>query len=765
MFGSRLVGRWARQVLAMAAIILIAGTFFSTVPASAASSIEYSFTFANGQTISGTSQDNVAFLNNAGGTDADNPTGMEIHVSCSDKFPGGFGEKDGPDPALDSAWQISSFQISKVKDDGKVEKTCGSDDLGNPNNPAGIEKGKAYSFTFVNGQTISGVSEDNVAFLPNAGGTDANNPIGMEIHVSCSDDFPGGFGEKDGPDSTRDSAWQLASYRIDKIDKGEIKDSCSGSFTPPGPPPTPSIQIIKTVNGQDANVAPGPEIAVGDEAVLAYEVINTGTVTLQNVAVVDADLGLIPCPSTTLQPGDSFFCDEQSETVTEPGAVFMEASVSGTATISGAPALPAFNQGKGNYFTFVFTNGVVSSGFSDGNTAFLPDAGGTDPDNPIGVEVHVSCSDDYPGGFGEKDGPTPGRDAAVASYTIAKVKDGKVDKTCSDVLTPVSQTVTDDDPINFVAVLSTPDAPSIDLMKTVNGQDANSAPGPTFQVGDTITIGYKITNNGDTPLSDISVTDLTNGAVTCNPGTLAPGASFTCPSVTEVVTTPGNVFMEAVVEGTSPAGVTVTDDDPINFVVNPGDDPADPSIELVKFINGWDANNAPGPTFDQGSTATFGYRVTNNGDTTLNNIVVTDDTLGVITCPVTTLAPGARTFCSTTKVLNTPGGVFMEADVQGTSPAGTTVTDDDPVNFTVKPGDDPGTGPGSCTVEVSSTGEVVVSWTSVPNAHSYQVLRNGHWRVRTDQLSWTDAHPRSGAVYEVEAVFANEAKSTRTTCS
>ncbi len=46
---------------------------------------------------------------------------MQLHVSCSDVFPGGFGAKS--DPAATSQWMVNSIHIVKYKD-GVIEKEC-----------------------------------------------------------------------------------------------------------------------------------------------------------------------------------------------------------------------------------------------------------------------------------------------------------------------------------------------------------------------------------------------------------------------------------------------------------------------------------------------------------------------------------------------------------------------------------------------------------------------------------------------------------------
>ena len=49
------------------------------------------------------------------------------------------------------------------------------------------------------------------------------------------------------------------------------------------------------------------------------------------------------------------------------------------------------------------------------------------------------------------------------------------------------------------------------------------------------------------------------------------------------------------------------------------------ALNLVKFTNGQDANYAPGPILQVGSTATFTYAVSNTGNVVLTNVVLIDD--------------------------------------------------------------------------------------------------------------------------------------------
>ncbi len=47
-----------------------------------------------------------------------------MHLSCSDRFIGGWGETDGPDSILDPNWQIASYSISRYNANGFI-KSCG----------------------------------------------------------------------------------------------------------------------------------------------------------------------------------------------------------------------------------------------------------------------------------------------------------------------------------------------------------------------------------------------------------------------------------------------------------------------------------------------------------------------------------------------------------------------------------------------------------------------------------------------------------------
>jgi len=70
----------------------------------------------------------------------------------------------------------------------------------------------------------------------------------------------------------------------------------------------PAISIVKKVNGDDANTATGPLVAIGDTVNFEYIVQNTGNVTLSGITVTDNKGVNVTCPETELNPGVSMTC-------------------------------------------------------------------------------------------------------------------------------------------------------------------------------------------------------------------------------------------------------------------------------------------------------------------------------------------------------------------------------------------------------------------------------------------------------------------------
>jgi hypothetical protein len=74
-----------------------------------------------------------------------------------------------------------------------------------------------------------------------------------------------------------------------------------------------------------------------------------------------------------------------------------------------------------------------------------------------------------------------------------------------------------------------PVGPLVDIEKSTNGEDADTAPGPSIPVGSPVSWAYEVSNTGTVPLTGIVVSDDQGVSVACDGQTsLAPGASMTC---------------------------------------------------------------------------------------------------------------------------------------------------------------------------------------------------------------------------------------------
>lgn len=70
--------------------------------------------------------------------------------------------------------------------------------------------------------------------------------------------------------------------------------------------------------------------------------------------------------------------------------------------------------------------------------------------------------------------------------------------------------------------------PAVELETSTNGEDADSAPGPTLVVGAALIWEYRIANTGTVALTSVAVTDDKGVVVTCPQTTVAAGATMTC---------------------------------------------------------------------------------------------------------------------------------------------------------------------------------------------------------------------------------------------
>jgi hypothetical protein len=216
----------------------------------------------------------------------------------------------------------------------------------------------------------------------------------------------------------------------------------------------------------------------------------------------------------------------------------------------------------------------------------------------------------------------------------------------------------------------------IRIEKSTNGEDADEAPGPEIVLGDQVTWEYVVTNTGDVPLTNISVTDNQLGEISCPSTTLEPGESMTCKAngVAEL----GQYRNVGRVKGTAPDKTEVGDKDDSHYLgVESG---GKANIRIEKSTNGEDADSPTGPEIPVGAPVHWEYVVTNTGDVPLSGISVTDDQIGAIVCPSTTLEPGESMTCMAEGIAE-EGQYKNVGRVVAKDPDGNEVADKDPSHY------------------------------------------------------------------------------------
>lgn len=276
---------------------------------------------------------------------------------------------------------------------------------------------------------------------------------------------------------------------------------------------------------------------------------------------------------------------------------------------------------------------------------------------------------------------------ATAQYTItqADIDAGHVANTATVAgNAPNGDGVDDTDDRN---VFSTA-APHVTLTKTGSGAVAHA--------DDVVTYSFELVNDGAITLHDAIITDPLQGLSDLSyewpgePGVLAPGQSVTATATyaaTQDDVDAGQIVNTATGTGLTPAELPVTDDDTFTVVIASA-----PAIMLDK-----DAVYSAAPNGHAGGTITYSFTITNPGNVTLNDVVVTDPLPGlsdlVYTWPGAdgVLAPG-ETASATAEYTVTQADVDAArvdntAVVTGTAPddAEVTATDSHTVSVPAEP--------------------------------------------------------------------------------
>ncbi len=402
-------------------------------------------------------------------------------------------------------------------------------------------------------------------------------------------------------------------------------------------PPTAGIELVKSVTSIVDTTGDGV-IGAGDTVNYSFSVSNTGIVTLTDVVISDAMLGLTDAACVaTLLPGATATCSTTASHVLDQADVDaggVENTATTTATPPAATGLAPV--------TDVSDAGTTA----DANADPITDPGTVETLSPIGVLPNS--------------GTDPGEDPTTA------------------VVTPL---------------------PSIELVKsaiTLNDTDGNGFIG----VGETIEYSMTVTNTGNVTLAPVTITDATLGLTDAAcVASLAVGVTAPCDTtftytVTQADIDAGGVENTATAAGTPPASsglapVTDTSDtgttaaadpqpvadpagteteSPIGVLANDSGDPTDdpttvllsplPEIQLMKTVTAIDDTTGDG-VIGVGDTVNYSFSVTNTGNVNLAPVTVSDAKLGLTDAAcVDSLAIGASATCTTTATY-----VLTQADV------------------------------------------------------------------------------------------------------
>ena len=223
-------------------------------------------------------------------------------------------------------------------------------------------------------------------------------------------------------------------------------------------------------------------------------------------------------------------------------------------------------------------------------------------------------------------------------------------------------------------------APAISIAKGPDAQSVVSGGMASFTI--------RVTNTGDVTLTDVVVTDALAPACDRTKAEISALASMAPQAVVEYQCSLANVTAGftnvAIASGKPPVGPNVTADNDAAVTV-PGTPPPPPVVThpAIAIVKGPDAQ-----TVVSGGTATFQITVTNTGDVTLTDVVVTDalapgcSRTKAIIPALASMAPGASLNYSCT-LENVTAGFINVAIATGKPPTGPGVSANDSAPVTV----------------------------------------------------------------------------------
>ncbi|WP_191621435.1 beta strand repeat-containing protein [Marinihelvus fidelis] len=422
---------------------------------------------------------------------------------------------------------------------------------------------------------------------------------------------------------------------------------------------TDSNQDFATIDAQQSRTLGLQKMAnptqynmVGDIISYSFTVTNTGNVSLAGPVTVNDDQETVTCPAVTtvgnndanLDPGESVVCTA-SRTIDQ--ADINAGSVTNVATA----AADGVNSGQAQATVTANQNASLALSKSANPTTYAANGDQIVYTYQVQNDGNVSL----PGPITVSDDQTAGNQPAPTCPDVSTVgnNDGNLDPgeaiSCTATRT-ISDADLGVDSITNVANASAGQTMSNNSQATINNIQNlelvldKSADVATYNaVGNVITYSYLVTNQGNAPISNISLNDDQLGAISCPMGTLGAGASMTCEAtetIDQMHLDDGSItnIAQASGLGDGQEGEVLSNEDTVT--VN----------AVQRRTISLDKIGAPTTYSAVGDIITYDYTVTNTGNVTLNGpLVVVDDQIAMVTCPdVMEFAPGASVVCQAT---------------------------------------------------------------------------------------------------------------------
>ncbi len=452
------------------------------------------------------------------------------------------------------------------------------------------------------------------------------------------------------------------------VDAGVVSNTATASATGPdgsavtSAPARADVPVARssglrvTVSATVTDVDNDGRTDLGDTVLWAFQVRNTGTVTLTSLAVADPGAAPVSCPAGPLPPSATVTCLSTAPYAVGPADVTAgHVDTTATATAldpTGAVVTSDASAGSTPVAQHPDPALTTTALVDDVNGDYLIDRGdqirwsflvqNTGDATITGIRVSdplagpVSCPVTTLGS-GRSETCT------AAPYAISQ---GDVDAgVVTNTATATATTATGVRTVSNLSTTTTPVAqrPALALSATATARDVDRD--GWIDLGDTISWSFVVQNTGTTTLRSPAVSDPVAGPVACPVSALAPGASATCLARAPYVITQADVDANHV-RSTATASAADPAGHPVGSAPAPTYTPVYQFSALTLLVAGAVTDVDGDGTTGVGDTVTWSFTVRNAGSTTLYGLVVSAPSAGTVGCPLTTLPVGATTVCT-----------------------------------------------------------------------------------------------------------------------